>query len=91
MRIVRDVEIVSLEVRDDGVGVPSEAVERIFSPFESAHDTPTQPNSVGLGLWVARTLAVMMGGELHHRREHGETVFSLVLPTNPRENVRLTA
>jgi signal transduction histidine kinase len=89
VRIVRDVDSVLLEVRDDGPGVPPEAVERIFHAFESAHDAPTQPSSVGLGLWVARTLAVMMKGDLHHRREHGETVFTLVLPSEPGGHVRL--
>jgi signal transduction histidine kinase len=80
VRIAKDADRVHLEVRDDGGGVPQEAVERIFEPFESAHDTVTQPGSVGLGLWVARRLADLMGGSLEHRREHDETVFSLTLP-----------
>ncbi len=80
VRIAKDVDRVHLEVRDDGGGVPQEAVERIFEAFESAHDTLTQPGSVGLGLWVARRLADLMSGNLEHRREHGETVFSLTLP-----------
>lgn len=90
VRIVRDLNDVRLEVRDNGAGVPDDAVERIFSAFESAHDTPTQPNAIGLGLWVAKTLAELMGGELSHRREHGETVFTLALPTSDLP-VRLSA
>jgi signal transduction histidine kinase len=80
VRIVTESAFCQVEVRDDGEGVPEEAVARIFEPFESAHLVPTQPGSVGLGLWVARRLADLMGGGLQHRREHGETVFSLTLP-----------
>lgn len=80
VRITKDTDRVHVEVRDDGDGVPQEAVDRIFEAFESAHSTMSQPGSVGLGLWVARRLADMMGGSLEHRREHAETVFSLTLP-----------
>ncbi len=80
IRIMSEVDRAVLEVRDNGPGVPDEAVDRIFDAFHSAHESPTQPNSVGLGLWVARTLAELMGGDLSYRREHEETVFSLALP-----------
>lgn len=80
VRIARESDHARVEVRDDGQGIPQEAVHRIFEPFESAHASLTQPHSVGLGLWVARTLAELMDGSLTHQREHGETVFTLTLP-----------
>ncbi|MDH4307355.1 MAG: HAMP domain-containing histidine kinase, partial [Acidimicrobiia bacterium] len=68
IRIAQEFEVVHLEVRDDGPGIPEESVELIFEAFQSAHDVPTQPGSVGLGLWVAKTLARLMNGSLDYRR-----------------------
>lgn len=50
-------------VRDNGVGIPAEAVGRIFSPFEQVAPTTTS-RGVGLGLPIAHQLIALMGGEL---------------------------
>lgn len=52
-----------LAVRDNGVGIPAEARERIFSPFEQVAATTTS-QGVGLGLAIAHQLVQSMGGEL---------------------------
>lgn len=52
-----------LAVRDNGVGIPAEARERIFSPFEQVAATATS-QGVGLGLAIAHQLVQLMGGEL---------------------------
>lgn len=70
-----------LEVRDDGDGVPEEMAGRIFEPYITAHEGVT--GSIGLGLSVARQLAVMMNGTLGYSRVDGETVFRLELPAAP--------
>jgi signal transduction histidine kinase len=67
-----------IEVRDNGEGVPTQDVERIFRPYATAHSGVT--GSVGLGLSVARQLATLMGGSLSYRRDQGESVFRLELP-----------
>ncbi|HSM45622.1 MAG TPA: ATP-binding protein, partial [Acidimicrobiia bacterium] len=70
-----------LQVRDDGPGIDTEHIERIFRPYERvANADVARPGSVGLGLYVSRQLANLMGGELTCRREPGETVFELSLP-----------
>ena len=70
-----------LQVRDNGPGVDPDDLEKIFEPYERASDVEiVRPGSVGLGLYVSRQLARLMGGDLSCRREGDETVFELVLP-----------
>lgn len=70
-----------LQVRDDGAGIDHEHIERIFQPYERVSKPEVaRPGSVGLGLYVSRQLANLMGGDLTCRREGEETVFELSLP-----------
>ncbi|MEU0743080.1 sensor histidine kinase KdpD [Streptomyces sp. NPDC006134] len=54
---------VELRVVDRGPGVPEEAKDRIFEPFQRHGDAP-RGAGVGLGLAVARGFAEAMGGTL---------------------------
>ncbi|WP_416070090.1 ATP-binding protein [Streptomyces scabiei] len=54
---------VEVLVTDRGPGVPGEATERIFAPFQRHGDAP-RGTGVGLGLAVARGFAEAMGGTL---------------------------
>lgn len=56
---------VAIEIEDTGPGVPREAAERIFSPFEQADvSSKRKHGGLGLGLFIARRLAVAMGGDI---------------------------
>ncbi|MET0238262.1 MAG: ATP-binding protein [Sphingobium sp.] len=50
-------------VRDTGVGIAPEHLERIFEPFERLETVRGQPG-VGLGLTITRLLVDIMGGQL---------------------------
>lgn len=84
IEVVDSDDSIVIAVVDDGAGVPTRLVSRIFEAYERGHETElTQPGSVGLGLAVSRRLAVLMNGSLDYRREDGNTRFELRLPAFP--------
>lgn len=70
---------VEVRVSDNGDGVDPDHVEHIFDPYVRAHNAVGNPDSVGLGLAVARQLARMMGGDVVYSRTD-VTTFTLTLP-----------
>jgi signal transduction histidine kinase len=70
---------VHVDVVDSGPGVPAEERDRIFDPFIS-HDV----NGTGLGLPIAKELALALGGRIEVRSETGQgSRFRLILPAYP--------
>jgi two-component system sensor histidine kinase BaeS len=68
-----------VEVADSGPGIRREDRERIFHPFISQDS-----NGTGLGLPIARELAVALGGRIVLESEPGEgSRFDLLLPATP--------
>ena len=67
-------------ISDDGEGVPAGLVDTIFEPHVRAHATNGGTDSLGLGLYVSKTLAGLMGGTIEYRRTADRTHFDLVLP-----------
>lgn len=52
-----------LEVRDEGIGIPAEAVERIFGRFERAVSS-RHYGGLGLGLYIVRQIVDALGGQI---------------------------
>jgi len=77
-----------IQVRDTGIGIPADRVDRLFKPFSQADSSTTrQYGGTGLGLVISRRLAELLGGtaELTSTSEKG-SVFSVVIaapPTDP--------
>lgn len=69
-----------VEVRDDGSGLGPAEARRAFSSARAQGRTSADPEAVGLGLYVARLLARLMGGEVTYRRDDDWTVFRVILP-----------
>ncbi len=72
---------IQLEIRDDGPGLPPEALRLIFDPFVARSDSPQEH---GISLMACYFIVHHHGGKIEARaaEPHG-TVFSLRLPTNP--------
>ncbi|HVY28958.1 MAG TPA: response regulator [Polyangiaceae bacterium] len=63
-RIV-DGPAVAMVVSDTGVGIPEQARERVFAPFEQVQGASSRGHAgTGLGLAIARESARLLGGEL---------------------------
>ncbi|WP_164089114.1 ATP-binding protein [Sphingorhabdus sp. YGSMI21] len=69
-------------VRDTGIGIPSNRLEAIFSPFEQASpQTSTIFGGSGLGLTISRQLASIMGGTITVDSNEGAgTTFTVQFP-----------
>jgi signal transduction histidine kinase len=69
---------------DQGPGIPPEASERIFLPFERLDSRVNEGASgTGLGLAIARDLATAMGGSLRLRPATRGACFELRVPAPP--------
>ena len=70
-------------VRDTGIGIAPEDVERVFESFEQAAENRTNVQGTGLGLAISSNLVRMMGGTLKVDSAVGkgsEFYFSIELP-----------
>ena len=73
--------VLTLEVQDDGPGVPAGEERVIFEPFERGAGGPGVESGVGLGLALARDLARSLGGDLKLVSAAGAgACFCLTLP-----------
>ncbi len=71
----------SIRIRDTGVGIPPQVLERIFEPFFT-----TKPLGVGtgLGLAIAHRIVVDAGGRIEVETQLGRgSVFHVILPAAP--------
>ena len=61
-----------VDVEDTGPGMDAAQLERIFVPFQQAHERVAQRHGgTGLGLTISRQLCVLMGGSLTARSTPG--------------------
>jgi signal transduction histidine kinase len=85
-----------LRVRDNGIGIPPDQRDRIFEPFSDVtsakHHTSSNPDSAGLGLYIARGLVDLHGGIISvDSEEQAYTEFTVLLPLTRSETSTLSA
>lgn len=78
---------VNFFVKDTGVGVGGEHLEKIFEPFWQVEQTTTRRSGgTGLGLAVTRQFVDLLGGRISVDSELGKgSAFQVSLPVQPRE------
>ncbi|MEY2541795.1 MAG: hypothetical protein QOI22_1397, partial [Verrucomicrobiota bacterium] len=85
-------QTLSITVRDTGIGIESEIMERMFNPFEQGDRSfQRRFGGLGLGLAISKSLAEAHGATLVARSEgHGQgSIFTLTMKTvAPRQSAR---
>jgi two-component system, sensor histidine kinase and response regulator len=84
--------VLEFSIRDTGIGIPSDKLDRIFNKFTQLDmSTTRQYGGTGLGLAIARQLTEMMGGRMKVESREGEGAtfrFSVVLEKQPEAEQR---
>lgn len=60
-RIEEKENFTTLSITDEGVGIPSYDVERVFEPFFTGENGRKFPNSTGIGLYLSKKIADKLG------------------------------
>jgi PAS domain S-box-containing protein len=74
--------LVRVSVQDTGIGIPADAFDRLFRPFEQADTSTTRRfGGTGLGLAIVKRLVEAMRGQIEIDSQVGQgTTISFVLP-----------
>ena len=69
-------------IKDNGIGMSQEFVQKIFSPFERERtSTVSRTQGTGLGMAITKNIVDMMGGTVEVQTEQGKgTEFTVRLP-----------
>lgn len=72
----------AIRVRDTGIGIPAEALDRIFDSFYQVDGSATREyGGVGLGLAIVKSYVEAHGGEIYCESEVGKgATFTMILP-----------
>ncbi len=72
---------VEVSIRDHGVGIPADFVDRLFGRFERYEKSPSKVIGTGLGLAIARQIIEMHGGKIWVESAVGSgSVFRFTIP-----------
>ncbi len=79
-----DAPYVEISVRDTGIGIPPEEVQKLFVKFFRASNAlKFATEGSGLGLYIAQNIVRAHGGSMRVESELGRgSIFSFTLPTD---------
>jgi signal transduction histidine kinase len=73
---------VRIEIRDTGVGIPKEELDKMFQKFyRGTNVVQMEPNGSGLGIYITKNIIERLGGKIGIESQLGRgTIFSFTLP-----------
>jgi protein-histidine pros-kinase len=76
--------LMSVNVRDTGIGIRPEDQHKLFAAFEQVDPSNTRRfEGAGLGLYLSQKLAKLLDGNIHFISEHGAgSTFTFTMPRN---------
>ena len=75
-----DPQMLTVEIRDTGIGIPPESLEKIFLPFHQA-SRKQRYGGLGLGLAISKAIIEVHGGSIKADNDpEGGAVFTITLP-----------
>lgn len=76
-----DIRYIVMEIKDSGVGIPTNELENIFIPFYQIAQNEHSGSGTGLGLSLSRSIIEMHHGTIWAESAEGEgTTFKCILP-----------
>jgi len=82
--VVEDTQNICISIKDTGVGVKHDDLDKLFEPFQQINaDFTKSYKGTGLGLYICKKLSHIIGGELKVKSLFGEgSQFSLLIPVS---------
>jgi PAS domain S-box-containing protein len=78
--------MVEVSVRDTGIGIRKEDMDRLFKPFSQNPAKDKSKEGTGLGLYLSKKIAELLGGNIWAESELGKgSVFTFALPLKYQE------
>jgi len=86
IKIVTKDQRVELAVQDSGSGIRREDLDKLFKPFSRVNQPGKIGEGSGLGLYLSKKNAHLLGGDLIVESEFGKgSIFTLILPLQYKE------
>jgi two-component system phosphate regulon sensor histidine kinase PhoR len=84
IRVSDNKDTVAVEIQDEGVGIAAKDIPKLFNKF-SRVDKSSSVNGTGLGLYWAKKLVELYGGDITiHSKPRKGTTFCVTIPKDKR-------